>query len=193
MTGLIGLSLWWIACQSPFSMRKAENPAGIQTNWEPAHSSSQLIDNFGAAVDERDPEKFIRCLLDTAYSERRFVFVPDPGVLETHAPTFADWSVKKEEAVMRQAFLLVPQDSICQLFFTEKLQEILSPDTAVVIQQYRFELHHSQTGLPRRFEGQITLRMAEDRRGEWVIYRWEDRSSVADEPTWSVLKASLGG
>ncbi len=174
-------------------MRQAEDPAGIQSNWEPAHNPGQLTDNFIAAVDERDPEKFGRCLIDTAYSEKRFVFAPDPGVLETHAPTFADWSVEKEKAIMRQAFLLVPKDSICQLLFLEKLQEILAPDTAVVIHQYRFELHHTQTGLPRRYEGQITLRLTEDQRGEWVIYRWEDRSSVADEPTWSELKASLGG
>jgi hypothetical protein len=180
-------------CENPFSMRKAETPGGNQSDWQPAYSPSQLIENFTNAISERDNEKYRRCLLDTAYTEKRFVFVPDPAVLESHAPTFAEWSIDKEVTVMRQVFLLVPADSLCRLVFTETIQEIVSPDTAVSIRQYRLDLHHTQTGLPDRYEGQITFRLAEDMRGEWVIYRWEDRGNVVGESTWSFLKASLGG
>jgi len=151
------------------------------------------MDNFSESITERDPEKFRRCLVDTSYSVKRFLFIPDPGVLESHPFTFANWSLEKEETVIRQAFLLAPGDSLCRLVFPETIRELIAPDTAVIIRQYRLDIRHTQAGLPVRYEGQMTLSLAEDRRGEWVIYRWEDRGIVSGEASWSFLKASLGG
>jgi len=174
-------------------MRDAEEPAAGQTVWEPARSPSQLLDNFSKSISDQDADKYKRCLVDTAYSDRAFRFDPDPAVQEIYPTLFEGWSTAREEAVMRQAFQLVPDDSVSQLIFTQDVHQALASDSAVYIRQYRLELHHGQEDPPTVFEGQIHLRMTEDTRGEWVIYFWNDRNVVPEQQGWSDLKAALGG
>lgn len=180
-------------CENPFAMRKAEEPDTGQSVWEPARSPSQLLDNFSKSISDRDADQYKRCLVDTAYSDRTFRFDPDPAVQEIYPALFEGWSTGREEEVMRQAFQLVPEDSISQLIYTQDVHQAFASDSAEYIRQYRLELHHSQEDLPNVFEGQIYLRMTEDARGEWVIYFWNDRNVFPEKQGWSDLKAELGG
>lgn len=182
-----------VACQNPFSMRKAEEPTGNQSKWEPASSPSQLMLNFTNAIQTRDLELYLRCLVDTAFTDKRFLFIPDPAVLESHALTFANWTIENEKEVMNLAFQLIPKDSSIQLLFTENLAQIIAPDSAVFMKAYQFDLHHAQDNPPTTYEGVMEVVLTEDQRGEWVIYRWSDQNSDSETQTWSFLKASLGG
>lgn len=188
---LLALSVFF--CQNPFSMREAEQPGAGQIVWEPARSPAELLDNFTQSIADQDADKYIRCLVDTTYSDKTFRFEPDPAVLEIYPTVFENWGLHKEQDVMWQAFELVPGDSLSQLVFTQDVRETFSADSAEVIRQYRLELHHTQENLPSVFEGQIHLRMTEDTRGEWVIYYWNDRNVFPEKQGWSDLKAVLGG
>lgn len=188
-----GIFFFTLSCESPFAMRDPEPPVLEQSGWEPAHSPVQLITNFQKAIAERDLEKYERCFVDANFSEKQFLFVPDPGVFSSHIATFENWSLDNEIKTMRQAFQYVPDDSISQLTWEETIREIMAPDTAVLIRTFELKLGHTQTDLPRFYTGQISLRLLEDQRGEWVIFRWEDTQSVPEQKSWSFLKASLGG
>ena len=190
---LLCLGLFILNCQNPFSMREAEEPGKGETIRDPARSPVHLLSNFTKSISDQDADEYKRCLVDTAYSERMFRFIPDPTVQETYPTAFENWNTNREEEVMREAFLYVPDDSLSQLIFTENVHEVLAADSAEYIRQYRLELHHNRDDLPVVFEGQIHLRMTEDARGEWVIYYWKDRNVVVEQQGWSDLKAVLGG
>ena len=94
--------------------------------------------------------------------------------------------------MIQQAFSFVPVDSVSLLLFTEDIREVVLSDSAVMVKEYKLELHHIQTTLPSVYEGNAELWLAPDQRGEWSIYRWID-NGITGFPSWSLLKASLGG
>lgn len=181
-----------LGCKSPFSTREAEPPKTPQSSWTPAHSPYQVLSNMQKAILERNVENYLRCLVDTSYSDKTFSFDPDPEVAANYPGIFVAWNKEKEMTVIQQVFSLVPTDSTSFLKFKEEIREIVASDSAVFARGYRLELHHMQSTLPMVYEGQVELWLVPDQRGEWATYRWID-NSVTGFPSWSLLKASLGG
>ena len=179
------------ACEI-FSTREPEPPEDPRTPWIPPLSPEQVLINLQTAVSGRHVENYVRCFVNSSFSDKRFYFEPDPEVAANYAEIFLDWDLDKEEAVMQQAFALVPADSSSFLLFTEDIREVIASDSTVMVKQYRLELHHIQTGMSNAYEGQMEIWLAPDQRGEWSIYRWIDNGILGDPP-WSLLKASLGG
>jgi hypothetical protein len=142
---------------------------------------------------ERNLENAMRCFAQEAYSDRRFAFVPDQEIASNHPGLFASWDLTQEETVFRQAFSLVPADSLSLLDFPSTVREAIVSDSAVLVREYRLVLNHPMADLPRRYEGQAEFHLSEDRKGEWVIHLWIDFKSRADSEPWSGLKAVLGG
>ena len=191
------VSISWIfillvACESLFSTREPEPPKDPRSPWIPPLSPEQVLLNFQNAVYDRNVENYIRCLVNVSFSQRSFTFEPDPEVSANYPEVFQEWEVSKEEGVIQQAFSLVPSDSTSHLQFTEDISEIIAPDSAVIVKKYQLALHHIQSTLPSVYEGHVELWMAPDERGEWSIYRWID-NGITGFPSWSLLKASLGG
>ena len=182
----------FLACQNPFALREPEPPIFSRSSWIPPLSPEKVLVNLQNAVAERDIQNYTRCLADPAYSSRAFVFEPDPETAADRPSVFVQWGVDRERAVMQQAFSSVPSDSTCSLLWTKVVREIVAPDTAVFVRQYRMDIRHGPAPFPSRVEGQAEFRLAADRRGEWMIYRWTD-NATAGSVSWSRLKAALGG
>lgn len=189
---LVWFFLLFLACDSLFSTREPESPKNPQSSWKPPLSPEQVLPNLQSAIFERNLENYVRCLVDPSFSDRIFYFNPDPEVNANYAEVFNSWNRDKERTVMQQAFSIVPTDSVSYVQFTDETWEIVVPDSAVLVSQYRLELHHTQSTLPSVYKGHVTLSLASDRRGEWSIYRWID-NGVSGFSSWSLLKASLGG
>ena len=132
------------------------------------------------------------CLVSPEHSDLAYRFVPDPQIAVNHPEVFVDWSLEKEEAVFKQIFFQIPDDSTSGLEFYEDIREIVTADSAIVVKQYRLSLQHTVTDLPSVYEGQLEFWFHEDQRGWWVIYYWSD-NSVSELQPWTFLKASLGG
>jgi hypothetical protein len=179
------------ACKNPFSLRTPEKPV-TSTGWTPPLRPEEVLVKLQEAVGGRNAEYFLRCFSDPAFTGRNYRFEPDAETAAAHPEVFGAWSREKEQAVMQQAFYLTPKDSICGLVWTASVREFMASDSAVFVRRYRLELRSREQNLPRTYEGDAEFWLAEDRSGAWAIYRWID-NSVSGSPSWSVLKASLGG
>jgi hypothetical protein len=188
----VTLILFCMGCGNPFSIRNAEEPVNPSSSWTPPHSAEEVLTNLIKAIEERNIENYMRCLIDSSNSNAVFQFDPDPILAVEYASVFSDWNDQKEKAVMNLAFSKVPTDSLSKLVFTEDIKEISTPDSVVFIKKYRLELHHTDVSLPVEYEGQVEFWFTEDRQGWWAIYRWID-NSVSDYRSWSYLKAVLSG
>jgi hypothetical protein len=189
---IILLSLFFVHCDSLFSTREPELPVNPQSSWVPPLSAEQVLANLQNAIFERNLENFTRSLVNPSSGIRTFRFDPDPEVASNYAVVFQDWNQDKERSVMQQAFALVPTDSTLFLAFIENIQEVIVSDSAVLVRKYRLELHHGESSLPSDYEGISEFWLSPDQQGEWSIYRWID-NRVSGLPSWSLLKASLGG
>lgn len=174
-------------------MRDPEEPKDPSSNWIPAYNPEQVILNFQNAIAERNIENYMHCFIDSANSSRVFCFNPDQNVGADHPELFESWSLQKEENIMQQAFSLVPSDSISRLQFTEKIREVITSDSVITVQKYKLEFRHTETSLPRIYQGQVEFWLASDFGGEWAIYHWIDFDVDPDFPSWSYFKVSLGG
>jgi hypothetical protein len=189
---LIVLILFFMGCGNPFSIRDAEEPANSSSNWTPPHSADEVLINLIAAIEERNIENYMRCLIDSSNSSADFRFDPDPILAVEYASVFSDWNDQKEKAIMNLAFSRVPTDSLSKLVFIEDIKEISAPDSVVFIKKYCLELHHTDVSLPVEYKGQVEFWLSEDQQGWWAIYRWIDNSVSGCRP-WSYLKAVLSG
>lgn len=192
MIFLIFLFLF-VCCQNPFSMREPESPKDPRSNWVPAYQPEQVIQNFQNAIAERNIENYIHCFIDSTSSNRVFRFYPDQNVAVDHPDLFGSWDLQKEMNVMQQAFSLIPSDSISKLLFIEKIREVITSDSVVLVHQYQLELNHAEITLPQVYQGQSEFWLTSDLGGEWAIYHWIDYDVLPDLPSWSNLKVSLGG
>jgi hypothetical protein len=179
-------------CRNPFALRKPEPPELARSTWTQPLHPEDVLDNLRSAVLERNADHFLKCLADPAFSSRDYRFEPDPGTAAVHPDVFSSWSREREESVMRQAFALVPEDSVCFLDWSETVRVFIAADSAVFVYRYRLDIPHGQSAPARRFEGLAEFRLAEDGRGEWSIYRWADNAE-SGIPSWSALKAYFGG
>jgi len=181
-----------VSCQFPFSIREPEQPDTSQSQWTIPVSPEIVLSNLQRSVHEKSAEYFIRCLADTAYTEKKYIFIPDPESAAQFAGIFNRWNRQKEEGVVRQMFSLVPDDSVCTLILS-MVQQTVASDSAVMVVDYSLSVGHTGTALENRvFKGRAEFWMASDMRGEWSVYRWLDWRT-SDISPWTVLKAKLGG
>jgi hypothetical protein len=190
-------SSWIIAaafcagCKNPFALRTPEKPES-STGWTAPLQPQEVLDKLQNAVNDRNIDYYLRCFSDPAFTGRIYRFEPDPVTAAAHPEVFGAWSREKEQTVMQQAFSMTPKDSVCSLTWTASVREFIASDSAVFVRRYRLALSHRQQNLPRIYEGDAEFWMTEDRSGAWAIYRWID-NGLSGSPSWSVLKASLGG
>ena len=175
-----------------FRTREPETPETRQSTWVIPLDADQVLVNLQAAVYEHHLENFMQCLVDPAYSERPYVFEPDPETASAYPGRFSGWSRESENRVMQQAFSLVGEGGTASLRLTPEAQESPTPELTVWTGQYTLELDHATEGLPTVFQGHVIWSLAPDSRGYWSIFQWTDHAA-SGEAGWSVLKAALGG
>ena len=182
---LISLGL---ACENPFSTRKAEPPdTQNRSTFIPPTSPEFVFLNLQFAVHERNVENYILSFIDSTRSQRRFTFVPDQGAAAANPGTFTDWSLENERLYLFQLLQATPSDSLHNLGFAEESRSETS-ETATFTQNYELVVEHSRANIPTEFRGQSKFWLERNETGDWAIYRWEDFTNGVD-PSWSQLKA----
>jgi hypothetical protein len=181
----------FLACDHPFTTRKPEKPNTSQSSWIPPHSPEDVLINLMHAVEERNSENYMRCFLNEPEVSHPFCFDPDPEAAALY-PFLLEWTQSQEENIIKQTFFLVPQDSGLSLQFPKEIRDVIAADSAVIVREYEWNLHHGIASLPERLEGQAEMRMAENSVSEWGIYRWID-NRITEVPCLSLWKATLLG
>jgi len=187
---LIFLIICIAACEHPFSARNPEFPNTSQSLWFPPHTPEEVLTNLNYAVQERNYENYMRCFLNDPELSRPFRFVPAPEAAALY-PNLLQWTWSQEETMIQVTFSLVPDDSSLSLQFPETIRDVIAADSAALVRQYRWVIHHTDPALPNELEGQVELHMAENSLGEWGIYQWID-NSISETPSVSLWKAVLG-
>lgn len=160
-----------------------------RSSWQQPTSPEIVLENLKNAIRERNVENYIRSLVDTLKSQRRFVFVPDPEVLKNNPAVFENWSLEKEREYVTRLLASLPSDSVIQLTFMDVTQPVIS-DSSIFDEKYVFIVNHTLQNIPRRTSGRAIFYLEENTDGNWSIYRWED-IRMENQPTWSEIKASF--
>jgi len=189
---IILISIIFNSCKNPFATREAEPPTEGRTSWQLPIDPMIVLQNMTAAIEERNVENYMKCLVD---SINLFRFTPDQYQASTNAGIFEQWSLVHEQSYINKAFTSIPDDSARSLKFSN-IQRNEFPDSALIRADYEIAIHHILTPtFPTIGKGQLDFVLTR-RSGYWVIIRWSDFETIIDPtatrvPSWSTIKASF--
>ncbi len=180
------------SCKNPFATREAEPPTEGRTSWQLPTDPMIVLQNMIAAMDEKNVENYMKCLVDSA---NLFHFAPDQYQASTNAGIFEQWSLTHEQSYINKAFTSIPDDSSRSLKFSN-VQRNEFPDSALIRADYTIEIDHILgPTYPTIGKGQADFVFIR-RYGYWMISRWVDFETKVDPtatrvPSWSTIKASF--
>lgn len=192
---VLGLSVFLQSCI--FVTRTPDPPDTRRSSFSPPTSAQIVITNFQASLREKNVENYIQCLasgdsgVTSGTGARRYIFEPSAEAAARFQGVFAQWNTTRE----RQAFLAltskISAQSIPTLQLTNDRFELLSPDSAVYVSEYRIRPNYQLSGAPEEFAGTLRFTIASFPNGFWAISRWSDQTGAQSLPSWSILKAQF--
>jgi hypothetical protein len=187
---LLGLSLILSAC-GILETRTPQPPAQTSSTFVPATSPDTVLANLINAVRERNTDNYIRCLVDSNFSDKGFSFIPTQEAQSKYPLAFNNWSLSSERGYFENLKSRTPSTAISLLFFSSQKFESLQSDSALFTGAYDLVFQHDQSGVPQEAKGTLQFYMATDRNKLWMIYRWVDLQTGSDF-SWSEMKGRFG-
>jgi hypothetical protein len=183
---IAALSLALAAC-GVLETRTPQPPAQTSSTFVPATSPSIVLDNLINAVRERNTDNYIRCLVDSNFSDKRFSFVPTQQAQSIYAIKFNSWSLSSERGYFENLKSQTPSTATALLFFSSQKFEGVQSDSALFTGAYDLVFQHDQSGVSQEAKGTLQFYLATDRNKLWSIYRWIDLQTGSDF-SWSEMK-----
>jgi hypothetical protein len=186
---ILGLSFTFSAC-GILETRTPQPPAQTSSTFVPATSPDTVLANLINAVRERNTDNYIRCFVDSNFSDKRFSFIPTQEAQSKYA-IFNSWSLSSERAYFQNLKSNTPSTATSLLFFSSQRFESLQSDSALFTGAYDLIFQHDWSGVPQEAKGTLQFYMATDRNKLWMIYRWVDLQTGSDF-SWSEMKGRFG-
>ncbi|CUS99402.1 hypothetical protein JGI3_02298 [Candidatus Kryptobacter tengchongensis] len=179
-----------VSCQL-FKTRSPELPTEVadQSSWKQPVTPEITLENLRNAIYNRNTENYIRCFVDSNFSEKRFTFIPTQEAQIQYPEIFKDWSLNNERNYFNNIKANVPQGAISELVLSGNFQSF-SIDSAVYYASYLVSFQHVVKDIPQSAKGNLQFYLTSDRNGNWVIYKWID-IKLQNEFSWSELKAKF--
>lgn len=187
---ILGLSLTLTAC-GILETRTPQPPAQTSSTFVPATSPDTVLGNLINAVRERNTDNYIRCFVDSNFSDKRFSFVPTQEAQSKYVNKFNSWSLSSERGYFENLKSQTPSTATSLLFFSSQKFESVQSDSALFTGAYDLVFQHDQSGVPQEAKGTLQFYMATDRNKLWMIYRWVDLQTGSDF-SWSEMKGRFG-
>lgn len=167
-----------------FETRTPEDPSQ-QTSFFPPTSPDIVITNFKNSIEEYNVDNYVRCLVDAAFSDKIFEFIPsqESGI---DGAIFQGWNRDSERQYLLN--LGKPPFGSAGLILTNKLITNVTPDSVVYNFDYVLYYPHNHENYPKSFSGKLQFYLAVNQKGSWSIFRWTD-FKTASLNSWSYLKA----
>jgi hypothetical protein len=180
----------FVSCQL-FKTREPELPTEVstQSNWKQPVTPEITLDNLRNAVADRNTENYIRCFIDSNFSERNFVFIPTQEAQIQYPEIFKNWNLRDERNYFNNLKSNVPSSGSSNLFLSGNFQSF-SADSAIYSAFYIVNFQHNVKDVPQSAKGNLQFYLAPDRNGNWAIYKWID-IKIQNEFSWSELKAKF--
>ena len=167
--------------------REPQPPSQTSSTFIPPTSPSIVLDNLVSAIRERNTDNYIRCLVDSSFSDKRFSFVPTQEAQSQYFTVFNSWSPSAERGYFENLKSLTPSTATTLLFFSNQKFESVQSDSALFSATYDLVFQHNVSGVPQEAKGALQFYMATDRNRLWMIYRWVDLKTGSDF-SWSEMK-----
>jgi hypothetical protein len=186
----IAFILLFISCDI-FQPRTPEEPGEARGNFIPPTTPDIVIENFLNAINERNTQHYVQCLIDVSFTEKKFSFLPTQRAQIQFGALFEEWSAQEERMYFENLISSIPGTSTLRLVLQDGLFESQSANDAVYIASYRLVAQHTNEGYPHYvFEGTLRFEMFSDQSNNWAIYRWADFPG-GDNQSWSELKGTF--
>ena len=184
---LVLTTLWSLTIRCDlFHTRDPQSPSQSRSGFLPPTSPDIVLENLKNSVSERNTDNYIKCFSDTAFSTRRFAFLPTQEAQTKYIGVFRDWDLNSERDYFENLRSRTPTDASSSLFLTGGFQSILS-DSALYYADYLLNFQHNAAGIPQQAKGHLQFFLAPDRNQYWSVYRWID-AKVGNDLSWSELK-----
>lgn len=166
-----------------FSTRPPEDPYRQRTNFIQPTTPDIVITNFKNSIEEYSVDNYIKCLIDTSFSDKIFEFIPSA---ETDRTIFIGWNRESE----RQYLINLGKPPFGNAGLILSNEEIINVTSDLVVYNYDYSLYfpHNHPNITKSFSGNLQFYIAVDRNRNWGIYKWLDFKTVSTN-TWSYLKA----
>jgi len=169
-----------------FETRDPEPPTSGSSTFIPPTSPDIVIENLESAVSEKSTENFIRCLVDTLNSDRRYEFIPTAAAAGRYMATFSDWKLQSERAWFAAMKAFAAEDAPSQLTLTGTFA-VIAADSAIYEGMYDCTFRHGVSGIAESVHGTLQFILHTDRNSIWSVTRWTDIPSQG-HTSWSEWK-----
>lgn len=172
-----------------FETRSVEPPTVIRSTFIQPTSPDIVLTNLNYAVAEKNLDNYMRCLVDTNFSLRRYRFFPD-AFSQSSFPVFNNWNLNNERAYFSNLISFTEPGSSSNLF-PDNIIISTSIDSAILDMNYILVFNHNRQNVAKETKGKLRFVMGADSRGLWSIHSWYDFVVNNNDTTWSVLKANF--
>lgn len=170
-----------------FETREPESPTQMSSNFRPPTQPEIVLENLRSAISERNTENYLRSFVDSAFSTRRFEFIPTQEAQSQYFTVFSSWSLESEREYFENLRSQTLPSAFSTLILNEERFESLQSDSAVYNANYRVVFQHNRSDTPTEAKGNLLIYLSTDSRNNWVIHRWVDFKTGLDF-SWSELK-----
>lgn len=172
-----------------FETRSVEPPTEVRSTFTQPTSPDIVLANLNFAVTEKNLDNYMRCLVDSNFSTKRFKFIPD-AVSQTAYPVFLNWNLSSERIYFSNLISSTEENSSTNLFLSN-INFNTGIDSAVIDSDYILVFNHNRQNIAQVTKGRLRFVMSPDVRSLWSIHSWSDFINDNDDTTWSVLKANM--
>lgn len=180
------LSVLFLGC-GLFTTREPENPVQSRDTWIPATTVDLLLENLKSALSEKSTDNYLRCLVDSTLTGKKFTFIPATESFAVYSNVFMNWNLLSEKIYLENLKSKLRDGSIITLSFFNDSRGTIQSDSLTYTSDYLLIVDHTVEGFPREFEGHLQFTLLRNLKGEWSILTWKD-SRRTQNLTWSDLK-----
>jgi hypothetical protein len=166
-----------------FTTREPESPQDTNFEFEPPTSPEVTVRNLANAFRVSAFNEYARTMTAD------FSFVADPSdvaQLETARPgedVYGGW----DRDVETQTAQLIATNVERTTLVLVVIGEIIQPSGARQL-RYDYTLTIRHSGRDSIYKGQAWFTIRQEPSGDWLIFLWEDKTTVAGSETWGLLK-----
>jgi hypothetical protein len=166
-----------------------QTPSQPRSTFQQPTSPDIVISNLNFSIAEKNVDNYMRCFVDSAFSSRRFRFIPD-AVSAASYPVFQEWNLASERFYYNNLVSLTDENASSNLFLSN-VSLIAGIDSAVVDSDYILVFNHNRQNMAKITKGKLRFIMSPDSRSLWSIHSWLDFIENSSDTTWSNLKANF--
>lgn len=172
-----------------FETRSVEAPTDPRSTFTQPTSPDIVLSNLSFAIAEKNRDNYLRCLVDSSFSVRRFKYFPD-ALSQSSYPVFFNWNLTHERNYFSNLLSFTNESASSNLFLSN-ITFNSGIDSSVVDSDYILVFEHNKQNVAKVTKGKLRFIMGSDTRSLWSIHSWYDFRDNANDTTWSELKANF--